>query len=327
MCACIALAALAHPYQNRVAESGHTISGHLVDPRHERPEGAVLLLGREGHAGSFEETSVAVNSDGSFITQRLNPGTYLLTVVRSPNSEKDAATAMAFELVRVGTADVSGVTVPIRRDTALTGKFRMESDRPGAAWPPQIVVNAFLALEGMPLLSGVVAEGAPQGKFVLRNAFGPRVLRCGYTLPPGTKWWPAQVLLDGVDITNVPTDFSAHDSGRLEIVFTQHPARIEGTVVDALGRPARAPWILVTSAESALQEDWATTNHVVQGNTTGGFSIPLMPGRYFVAAVPQTTFRFNPWVEARKDIRRFAAGGAVITLRERQATTVTLQSR
>ena len=148
---------------------------------------------------------------------------------------------VGFNIVTVGTADVSGVTVEIRRDTALTGRFRTESDNPSAEWPPHLSVGAFLALEGMPMLPGPGADGAPAGRFVLRNAFGPRVLRCGYTLAPGNDWWPSQVILNGVDITNVPTDFSAHENGRLEVFFTQHPARIAGTVIDADGQPVRAP--------------------------------------------------------------------------------------
>ena len=230
-------------------------------------------------------------------------------------------------MVRVGTTDVSGVVVTIRGDTALTGTFRMESDTPGARWPPQIVVNAYVALEGIPMFAGVVADGAPKGQFVLRNAFGPRVIRCGYSVAPGTHWWFSRVVLDGVDITNVPTDFSAHQTGHLEVVFTDHPARIEGQVMDSSGQPVRAPWVLVMAAAPALQEEWASTNHVVQGNTTGRFSVPVMPGRYLVEAVPQTTFRFDPWVEARRNIRRFASAGTLVSIEGRAMTTVTLTAR
>lgn len=324
---CVALAPFAQPRQHRAVQGGHTISGRVVDTHRVRPEGAVLMLGREDDRGSFAETPVDVGSDGSFVTPQLNSGTYFLRVIRTPHSPAQPAITVGFKIVRLATSDVTGVTVTIRRDMALTGRFRMESDTPGATWPPHIVVNAFLALEGMPMLSAVLADGAPEGKFVLRNAFGPRVLRCGYTLPPRTNWWPARVLLDGADITNVPTDFSTRETGRLEIVFTQHPARIEGTVVDTSGQPVRAPWIFVMSAEPALQQAWATTNQVAQGDTKGRFSVAVMPGRYLVAAVPQTTFRFNRWVEARQNIRRFASGGTSVAVKGREVTSVTLTSR
>ena len=263
ICVCVALAPFPQPPQHRAVEGGHTISGRVVDPHRLRPEGAILMLGQEDD-GSFSETPVDVGSDGSFVTPRLNSGTYFLTVVRTPHSPSQPATTVGFEIVRLGTNDMNDVTVTIRRDTALTGRFRMESDTPGTPWPPHIVVNAFLAIEGLPMLSAVIADGAPEGKFVLRNAFGPRVLRCGYTLSPGTKWWPARVLLDDVDVTDVPTDFSARERGRLEIVFTQHPARIEGRAVDISGQPVRAPWILVMSAEPALQHGSASVRQAAR---------------------------------------------------------------
>lgn len=185
---CVALVPFAQPDQHRAAAGEHTISGRVADPHRLRPEGAVLLLGRQDDGASFVETPLDLAADGTFVTPRLKSGTYFLRIVRAPHSPTQPATTVASEIVRVGTSDVSGVTVTIRRDTALTGSFRMESDSPGAPWPAHIVVNAFLAVEGMPMLSSVIAGGASQGRFVLRNAFGPRVLRCAYRLRPGTKW-------------------------------------------------------------------------------------------------------------------------------------------
>jgi hypothetical protein len=52
-----------------------------------------------------------------------------------------------------------------------------------------------------------------------------------------------------------------------------------------------------------------------------------MPGRYLVAAVPQQTFRFNPWVDAGKGIRRFASDGTPVIVKGREAATVTLTTQ
>jgi hypothetical protein len=82
----------------------------------------------------------------------------------------------------------------------------------------------------------------------------PHVLRCGYTLAPGSWWWPSKVLLDGVDITNVPTDFGDAENSRLEVVFTQHPARFTGTVSDVKGQPVPASLVMLFSADRTL---WA----------------------------------------------------------------------
>jgi hypothetical protein len=188
----------------------------------------------------------------------------------------------------------------------------METSDPQAKWPPHIGVHAYLALDGAPLMDATAADGAPTGTFVLRNAFGPRVLRCTYNLLPGEWWWPAQVVLDGRDVTNVPTDFTEHEGGRLEIVFTNRPARIIGRVVDEQGRPARAPWILLLGADRRLWQQWATTTVAAQGNTTGRFSLPALPGRYFVRALPQTAF--TSWNAAQRAILQIAPSGVTVQL-------------
>jgi hypothetical protein len=320
LCALSVAAQRAQP--NRLGpEPWRLIAGRVVDPHQLRPEDAVLMLGREDN-GAFSRSPVPVAADGSFVTPRLRPGLYVLEIVRDPHSPTKPAAVVGFTIVTVDAMDVSGVMVTIRRDVALAGTFRMESDNPGAAWPPHVVVNAFLALDGMPMLSGTVADGAPAGRFVLRNAFGPRVLRCGYTLAPGSKWWPSQVLLDGVDITNVPTDFSEHPAGRLEVVFTQHPARIAGVVTDAQGQPVTAPWVLVVSADPSLWQEWATTSSVTQGDTQGRFSLPSLPGKYLVRAVPQGTF--DSWTAARRRIQEFTSEGAPVEVDARKVSTVAL---
>ena len=309
------------PSQDREGTERYVISGRVVDPDGLRPEGAVLMLG-SGENGSFNTVPVPTEKDGSFVTSRLSPGTYVLEIIRTAHSPTKPAIPVGLSIVGVSTGDVSGVTVEVRRDTSLTGRFRMESDNPDAAWPPHIVVLATLAVDGAPFLGSAGAEGASGGRFVLRNAFGPRVVRCGYTLAPGSRWWPSRVMLDGVDITNVPTDFSAHENGQLEVVFTQHPSRIAGTVTDAQGRPVRAPWVLVWSADPALWQQWATTTTVAQGDTEGRFALPVAPGGYLARAVPHGTF--DQWVSANRQIHRLASGGVHVEVEERGTSRIAL---
>jgi hypothetical protein len=303
----------------------YSISGRVIDPLRLQPEDAVLTLGRVNDGGSFGSAPVEIGADGGFVTRDLARGTYIFEVVRTPHSATKPAVPVGFQVVRVTNADVTDVSVMIRRDTAVTGRFRMESDNPAAAWPPHIHVSAHLALDGLGFAGSKGADGAAAGTFILRNAFGPRVLRCGYGLAPNSWWWPSRVLLDGVDITNVPTNFNEHESGRLEVVFTQRPPRLRGTVTDADGAPVRAPWVVVASANKSLWQFWATTSDVAQGNTTGAFSLPLLPGNYLVQALPQSTF--DSWPTARRQIEKYAADGLPVTVAEAGVSTVALQVR
>jgi hypothetical protein len=141
-------------------------------------------------------------------------------------------------------------------------------------------------------------------------------------LARGQAWWPSKVTLDGVDITNVPTDFSRHEGGQLEVALTQTPARIVGSVTDAEGRPVRAPWIVVNASERALWQHWATTSDVTRGDAQGRFSLPVLPGTYLINAVPHTTF--DSVKAARKAALEFVSFGVPVSLQEREVKKVAL---
>ena len=321
---CALGAPLTSAFQNFGAVSnGHTISGRVIDPHQLHPEDLTLMVGRPDGDG-MSSRPIRIDANGSFVTERLGSDTYVLELVGTPNSPTKPSTTVGLTIVPLGTSDVSDVIVEVRSDTAITGTFRMESDNPAAVWPPHIHVLADLALNEMTFLGSRGADGAPGGKFVLRNAFGPRVLRCGYTLAPNSRWWPSQVMLDGLDITNVPTDFSAHENGRLEVWFTQHPARIRGTVTNATtGRPVPAAWVLVAAADPALRQDRSSMLHEVQGNTRGEFSVAVTPGRYLVAAVSQE--KFVTYQAARKDILRMTSGGLPVEVKTREIKDLNLR--
>jgi len=187
----------------------------------------------------------------------------------------------------------------------------MESDNPRAEPPLQINVVTFLALDGLSIMDHAQPEAGPAGTFVMRNLFGPRVLRFGYRIAPDSPWWPSRVMLDGKDVTNVPTDFSRHPDGQIEVVFTQHPARLAGIVSEAQGRPANAPWVIVTGSDAASWQPWATTSQVVQGSATGRFAVTVPPGEYRINAVPGSTFASSS--VARDGMHRVAFGGVTVT--------------
>jgi len=312
----------AHP-ESAGEQYEHCISGRVVDPHGVGTED--LALNVENSDG-FSASGVPVGADGSFITRPLISGTYILQLTRMPRSASLSSTVVGLGIVRVGRTDVTGVTLAVRRESVITGKFRMESTDPKPRWPQYIAASAWIALDGSELKAGTQAETRSGGTFELRNAFGPRVLRCGWTTTPGHEWWFSRVLLDGKDITNVPTDFTEQANRQLEIVFTQEPpTRIAGTVSDAQGRPVWAPWIVMVAADRSLWQQWATTTDVAQGNTDGQFMLAARPGRYFLHAVPQSTF--NSLHDARRRAPRFTPEGIPVEVTQRGTATVNLVVR
>jgi hypothetical protein len=278
-----AIGAAAVPPQK---QSEYVISGRVEDPHDLDPEDAILMIGASRAPGSFSRRPVAVAHDGSFTTLAVRPDTYVIEVVRTPHSSIKPATTVGLTMVSVASADVSGVSVVIRPDAALAGRYRMVSDNPAARWPPHIHVNAMLIGPEGQFLGSQISEGAQGGRFILRNAYGPRILRTGYTSAPGEFWSPSHVFLDGRDITNVPTDFSRLEDATLEVTFTQHPSRIQGMVVHPDGRPAVGAWVFVAAPDPETWHSWASTSHVVQADAKGAFSLITLPGRYVARAFP-----------------------------------------
>jgi hypothetical protein len=274
--------------------------------------------------GSGAESPTPIASDGTFVTQPLLPGTYALEAKAAPLGPATAASEGAFAMVTVGTSDVRGLTLKTSPNVTLTGRFRMESDHPRPPWPSQIHVGTYLALDGLYLVPSARAEGGSGGTFTLWGVHGPRVLRVGYVLAtPLSPWWPSKVLLDGVDITDIPTDFSQAEHTPLEVVFTQHPAGFIGTIADHAGKPVPFAFAVVFSADRALWQPWATTSNVVQADAEGTFGFPTRPGRYLAVALSPDTFPSSR--DARPNFEQLSRTAIAVQLGERERKILPLR--
>lgn len=190
----------------------YTISGRVEDPHNLRPADAMLTVAFERDGVSYG-VPVPITRTGEFATHALSAGTYVLTVVRTPNSRLAPSTTVGLTIARIVNADVTDVRVTIQRDMALEGRVRTA---PGLIRPESMVVRSCLESDGARLANCVAVPVAPGGGFVLRNAYGPRLLEVEY---PGPRTSRPRMLLDGRDVTRVPTDFSAYPGARLEVVF------------------------------------------------------------------------------------------------------------
>jgi hypothetical protein len=303
---------------------GVVVRGRIIDPPGLRTPTTLLMAWHQLRPYSGAGEPVTLAADGTFVTRALRPGTYAFEALRS-SSASSAADVLGLEIVEVGVA--KDVTIRLRPASQLTGHYRMESDDPKAAWPVDMNVMANIAVDGLEITTSGVTEGAPGGRFVLRNAFGPRVLKFGYRVPTGPTWWPSRVLLDGRDVTNVPTDFSEHPDARLEVVFTQRPARIVGLVTDSDGRPVPQAWVAAIGTDPAAVQPWSTTARAVRANDRGQYSIVMPPGDYRVHALPADAWPTHE--VARPALATISFGGVKVTAKDRTfiRTDLTLQAR
>jgi hypothetical protein len=295
------------------APARHTIAGRVRGAQGGVPAGVTVSLCTLYDGGSGCGPPLALAADGSLKTGPLADATYVLVAGPSPFARApDPAVERGLQVVTLSGRDLTDVTIHTSR-YSLRGKYVMRSDNKAAKWPPHIHLVASLVIGDRAYPVGESGStGAPNGEFLLENVLGPRVLRAGYSLG-ADAWWPWQVLLDGVDITDTPIDFSEHQNGRLEVVFTQHPARVTGTVIDAAGRPVTGAWLAHFSADRAFWNDWASTTekHGSASMPNGTFSMPVRPGRYLVAAIPPTPYQVRPVWPSFEELAKTATAVAV----------------
>jgi hypothetical protein len=132
--------------------------------------------------------------------------------------------------------------------------------------------------------------GAPQlevkeSTFSMRSVFGPVVLRG--SVSGGLGWGLKTVLLRGKDITDVPTTFTASDSGHLQVVFTDRAPSVEGTVVDESGKPTAEAAIILFGRDPATWQPRSSYYRTGRIMKDGRYSITgLREGQYYAVAVP-----------------------------------------
>jgi len=250
-----------------------------------------------------------VEADGTFRLEDLTPGRYVVSARSAfdPARESSDGAEGGFTMVTVVAQDVGPVHLRTTLMHSMQGRVRFESDDPNAVKPLQLHLSASTVVRGG--AAEIYASGArlqSNGSFTLHNLLGPTIVRFGMEMQRGQFWYAGPVLLDGKDITNVPTDFAEHQGGDLEVIFTQRCSAITGRARDGSGAPVPGAYVIAMSTDSSLQESWSSTTMATQADDEGRYWMNVPAGPYLVAAVAPSTFL--SWNHAR---RNFAAVKAV----------------
>ena len=279
-----------------------TISGTVINSKGEPlTNSSVSLAYPDSSLGGM--TGTGVGQDGTFTLRNVPPGQYDLvaryTPVRPPGTPlppPPAIQEMAVVRIDVSNADLENVMLVTSPGESFTGEIVFEEAPPPntraqistqaaerrpfqTSGPVQVTDTTFTArgLFGPVLLRGNVFGSTPGGGRGAPPPAGP--------LPP--TWALKAVLLDGKDITDVPTTFTAAHSGRVQVVFTPKAPALEGTVTDDAGRPTREATVVIFSHDDAHWVPLSSRMRVaVIGRDDGKFTTRgLREGRYYVAAV------------------------------------------
>jgi protocatechuate 3,4-dioxygenase beta subunit len=262
------------------------ISGAVTDSQG-RPmaRGSGQLARRAPSMGGFS-SGFSTDEQGRFQMRNIPPGNYRL-IIRMNRPEGPTAPGtdppeMANVPLTVAGADLDNVYVMTTPGTTITGQVVFEQGPPSTI-PGQIRVMAMIGnqddMMGISTPQPVVVT--PELTFTMKGLMGELLLRAS-----AQGQYVRSVTVSGEDITDTPREFKTND--RVTITFTSRVSTVEGNVTDAKGVASTDASIILFSEEKASWRTNSTRTRRAGVDANGNFRLPgLMPGRYFIAAVPR----------------------------------------
>jgi hypothetical protein len=120
--------------------------------------------------------------------------------------------------------------------------------------------------------------------FTLHHLAGELLLRPGGSTS-GT-WSLKTILLGTEDITDVPREFRAEDSGHIQIVLTSRWAQLSGKVVGDKGEPVTGRTALLFSEDRSAWFAESSRMRAAFIQDSAFMMRGLRPGRYYVTVLP-----------------------------------------
>jgi protocatechuate 3,4-dioxygenase beta subunit len=253
-----------------------------------RANGSVIRRSSTGSGMSF---GFSTDEQGRFQMRNLPPGDYRLTVrqqaQRPANGPPAAGQPGEFASVPLTIAsDIEGMMIVTGPGATITGTVVFEHGPPqpsSTGAPPVIRV---MASPGDPQnnMGMPPPQPAPVGAdltFTMRGMAGEVLLRAG---APGQ--FLKSVTAGGTDVTDTPHEFKSGD--RVTIVLTSRASQLEGSVTDATGQPVTSAGIILFSEDKASWRSNSIRTRRGSPDQNGHYRMTgLMPGRYFIAALPR----------------------------------------
>jgi Carboxypeptidase regulatory-like domain len=273
------------------------VSGSVVDSQG-KPAAQVMgqMMRREGGVNGVSPFGFSTDEKGQFRMRNLPPGNYRLVVQPrqnfGPGGRGNDADAGEMALVPLTVAsDLENVVVMTMPGVTITGRLVIEQG-PASPSPGQIRV---MAVVGNPEDSMVMGRGrqpvlvGPDQTFTLKGLMGEYLLRVA-----APNLYVKSVTLDGgADVTDRPHEFTTNE--RVVMTVTSRASTLEGTVTDSKGSVAAETGIVVFSEDRAGWRTSSTRTRRGMTDADGHFRVQgLMPGTYFVIAVPRERLTIVP---------------------------------
>ena len=275
------------------------VSGHLVAPDGLAPPPTTLRLVGETMTDlitapvpsgpddvGFQTVSGMSDATGRFTLLGVPPGDYVLThgsrFLASATREGKPAYWLS-QPIKVGTDDISDVTVPLRPALRIEGHVEFRSHGPKPP-PPFAAGIIFETPFGEPGRVAVEVAGDATASFSTVAAGGRYIVR-PYEL---FGWFVQSVTAGGKDITDRVIDLQS-DLTSIVVTMTDQPTKVFGVVRDAQGVASPTAVVLVFPADRALWSGYGASPRNLKSaltNTTGTYAFDHVPaGEYEVVAI------------------------------------------
>ncbi|HEU0122109.1 MAG TPA: carboxypeptidase-like regulatory domain-containing protein [Bryobacteraceae bacterium] len=275
-----------------------------------QPLGSQLGVSPGLRIGRFGSThSGTANAEGAFVIANVMPGEYVITA----NSHNRGQSHSAFAKIRVGQQDVENVQLHMQPPGRIVGHVSGDGGGKGPSQPFHIGLQA--SETGMPGGAGAMVK--PDGTFVMENVVRSR-MRLLPTAPNG--WYLKSVLVGNQPIQGKEFDLAGPET-RLELIFSDQPGAVEGTVRGGEGKSAV---LLVPDGNEGAPPQGQWFKNILAEGEQGKFQIDsVAPGSYYVVACPPSAVQMlsdpSVWAKLKEKATR-------VTVEEKKAATVSLRA-
>jgi hypothetical protein len=312
----VALFGQAGPAQ-QPASRWFRLGGMIVDSQGRPPLPGTVIVNLSGASGS-ESTEIDQSGQFEFVVPA--PEAYRLSVAIYSLGDHALLEYASRELTLAKGARVPFVIVT-KPAIRLQGHVTFEGDQPGPSDALTIRADDASGRGGGFWIdpADVDAEGA-----FLFPAYGwARLLRPGGA---GMRNRALKaVLRNGVDVTDIPTDFAPGD--RVELVVTSRLSTLRGNVTTAGGAIADMAQVFLFAEDPAVWVPHSSRVYVTRAGMDGRYGLRgIRPGRYLIAAIPfqENVFAYDT---PRDLLGRLAPIATPVTITEGDARVADLTQR
>jgi protocatechuate 3,4-dioxygenase beta subunit len=218
-----------------------------------------------------------IGPDGSFTFRNVRPGEYQIVVNQF---DRGGPKVTGRTSITVGQTDVNGVTVTALAPLKVDGRLRADGEPPFSFNKPRVSLGSDQGFGG----PGSRAEVTEGNLFSINGVSRDRLT---LNVEAGDGIIVKQIYAAGQPLQGLDIDF-ATTTGPLEVVLSNRPAKITGTIEGQQGETPRTTIYAVLEDQPLRFDGWRRKRTTLASGTTAFTLSSLRPGTYRVAAFEET---------------------------------------